>query len=520
MKIQRKIITERPQITDNEILKYRQPFKKILKEFYEGSHVSGSMSSLSLWTITGLSILIISAIIFFNVNKNIPKPDDTVATAEIYDTIANSSGKASRKINPPFSDYNIAFEIFKITNNKKSKRLKTKNGTEIIIPKNAFVDSSGNKVTSNITIKYRDFYNPSDFFLSGIPMDYDSAGNNYTFSSAGMFEINALAGNRQLYLKKGKKIKLNFASNMKNIYNVYYYDTIENRWTFSYREPDSSVKKRNMKKADYTFGFKDSDSAKLEEKDFMKIIGLVNKKHLKVGKIDNYAFPAPKEMLKGTEFEDVDSMMLEIAKGEKFDKKYYSVLWDKVYLTGDAGNLKINLLKSGKVHTFRVVPVIDKKRYYDAKAKYKIKLKRAKQRERELAKYEKVLDKVDKAIDKWLFTRAISISKLGIFNCDIPISMPEYAMEGKADIRDANGNKLYYDYIFVTQSGKNVLWKYSNRWFYSNPAKLKNIGWLVTRDKKLAVIPPENFEKKSKGAIIAQVYESGDGIGVLMKLLN
>jgi len=37
MKTQRKIITDRPKISDSEILSQRKPFKEILKNYYNGA---------------------------------------------------------------------------------------------------------------------------------------------------------------------------------------------------------------------------------------------------------------------------------------------------------------------------------------------------------------------------------------------------------------------------------------------------------------------------------------------------
>lgn len=42
-----------------------------------------------------------------------------------------------------------------------------------------------------VKITYREFADPIDFFVSGIPMEYDSAGRKYNFESSGMCEINA-----------------------------------------------------------------------------------------------------------------------------------------------------------------------------------------------------------------------------------------------------------------------------------------------------------------------------------------
>jgi hypothetical protein len=84
-------------------------------------------------------------------------------------------------------------------------------GTTISIPANAFEDANGALVTGNIDITYREFRDPVDIVLSGIPMTYDTGGVVENFESAGMFEINASQNGNEVYLREGVKIDMNFA---------------------------------------------------------------------------------------------------------------------------------------------------------------------------------------------------------------------------------------------------------------------------------------------------------------------
>lgn len=84
-------------------------------------------------------------------------------------------------------------------------------GTKIFIPANAFVDANGNQVKEEVTIDYREFRDPVDILVSGIPMVYDSAGQKGDFESAGMFEINASVNGKEVFLAPGKKVGVEFA---------------------------------------------------------------------------------------------------------------------------------------------------------------------------------------------------------------------------------------------------------------------------------------------------------------------
>ncbi|HET6991811.1 MAG TPA: hypothetical protein VFJ43_10825, partial [Bacteroidia bacterium] len=98
-------------------------------------------------------------------------------------------------------------------------------GTKILIPGNAFVDADGNEVKGNVTIDYREFRDPVDILVSGIPMVYDSAGQRGDFQSAGMFELNASVEGKEVFLAPGKKVDLEFAVvDTASTYNFYRLD--------------------------------------------------------------------------------------------------------------------------------------------------------------------------------------------------------------------------------------------------------------------------------------------------------
>lgn len=106
------------------------------------------------------------------------------------------------------------------------------NGTEIKIPKDAFVDKNGNKVTGPVTLKYAQFDDPLEIFLSGIPMKYDSADVSTYFQSAGMFDISATSNGEEVFLDQGKEIELNFASNStEDGYSLYSLDSESGQWS-------------------------------------------------------------------------------------------------------------------------------------------------------------------------------------------------------------------------------------------------------------------------------------------------
>ncbi len=83
-------------------------------------------------------------------------------------------------------------------------------GTQIRVPANAFVDSAGQPVTGAVDLTVREFLNPVETWLGGIPM---SAGDDAVFRSAGMMEIRGTtADGRDVKLADGKSLQLDWYS--------------------------------------------------------------------------------------------------------------------------------------------------------------------------------------------------------------------------------------------------------------------------------------------------------------------
>ncbi len=102
-----------------------------------------------------------------------------------------------RVINPPIQEALITPEKFVVLP-EKGQTLTTSN-SKITIPKDAFIDKQGKVITTPVTIAYKEILNPVDQILSGIPMEYDSAGVTYNFESAGMIEFKAESEGKEVF---------------------------------------------------------------------------------------------------------------------------------------------------------------------------------------------------------------------------------------------------------------------------------------------------------------------------------
>ena len=109
-------------------------------------------------------------------------------------------------------------------------------GTQIDIPADIWQDAEGNPVTGNVKLKYREFHNAADIFLSGTTLNYDSAGVQEVFTTAGMFELRAYKDSSEIFIKEGKDLEVKMASYQDGSeYNFYSLDEEKQNWEYKGR---------------------------------------------------------------------------------------------------------------------------------------------------------------------------------------------------------------------------------------------------------------------------------------------
>ncbi len=134
-------------------------------------------------------------------------------------------------VKPPVKGVDIAPDVYSV-NPMTGSVVEYGSGTTILIPSMAFEDVNGNLVQGPVDITYREFRDQVDVVLSGIPMDYDSAGTSGKFESAGMFEMQASQNGTEVFLRDEKEIELKFAvTDTASDFNFYRLDEV-NGWTY------------------------------------------------------------------------------------------------------------------------------------------------------------------------------------------------------------------------------------------------------------------------------------------------
>lgn len=114
---------------------------------------------------------------------------------------------------------------------QKNALIKTKNGSRIHISKNSFVDAAGKKVKGKVNFEVMEFNTHGEIIASNIPMVYQNEqGENEQFKSAGMFSLTASQNDTTLKLDSGKKIKVEYATDVDGSFNFYKLKSDSSNW--------------------------------------------------------------------------------------------------------------------------------------------------------------------------------------------------------------------------------------------------------------------------------------------------
>lgn len=147
-----------------------------------------------------------------------------------------SPKKRFAAIEPPVNTVRIEPTTYKI--HKSATGFQHPSGTNVVIPKNAFLHLNGQPVVGNVEVHYREFFNPLDIWSSGVPMTVDSVGNQYDLKSAGIIEFEATSQGIQLKANPEVPITIEMLSPLSDddIYNIHYYDVATSKWQFAGRD--------------------------------------------------------------------------------------------------------------------------------------------------------------------------------------------------------------------------------------------------------------------------------------------
>lgn len=446
-------------------------------------------------------------------------------------------------IAPPVTQADIARDSFVVDADSVTDLI-YRSGSRLHVPAGAFRAADGQNVSGKVTLRYREFHDQKDIFLSGIPMVYDSAGQQYVFESAGMMEITAWQDGKELAANPQKPIEVQMVSNTaEDRYNTYFLDTTARKWVNLNKANLMAVPPMPPSSApsDLGFGSDTVDNRRATPDPFIQkyqnevtkateaVKAIEREKPMPIAKADK-AKTKFHIVVDGNEFPEIamyQNVRFQVKDELNFDKNSAKTEWEDVKLKKLNGiDYQIEFVKGNRKMEVVATPVVEDKdlaaaqKIYDSKfALYQSQLtsrKEAEEKARQeyLAKAKDMQAKMDKAmaeaearerqyqatLDKTqLVYRTLSVYRFGTYNCDSPVSWPREA-NVVASLESESGEKLDLACLNLIEKDRNAVFPYAPikgecRDFRFNPSK-DNVLWAMTMDNKLAVVDMHSFKEQ------------------------
>ena len=498
----------------------------------------------------------------------------SVAAVILLSKMNDMASEPAPFINPPMAQADIKSDAF-VIDAESDSNLTYSSGSKIHIPANAFVDETGAPVKGKVQLQYREFKKVADVFLAGIPMTYDSAGEQFHFETAGMMEISASQNGKPLKTNPNAFIMVDMVSaNAEDKFNTYYLDTTKKEWIYlaqkNYNDdPSRFIPKLSSPVSEISaVGFApslpnavnpiDKNSSPELAKVQKEIIQIEQQKPVEPKKItkEKHRFNIKVDEKEFPEIAVYSNMKFEVAD-KSYDPKKAQVLWENVEMKRVEGTLNYEIIFSNTKENYKVIatPVFEDKdikeaqKIYEQKYKeYQSKLGTRKAQEAKLkieleARAKEVEKKIQQEIAEQaqrrkeyeanmaqsnLVYRTFQVADFGIWNCDCPNRLPAGAGV-VAKLKDAKTkNEIQIQTCYLVEKGRNVMFTYypqSLNNFKFDPTK-ENMIWAVTNDLKVAIIKPEQFKaaQKANGEmqlelnVIDKKFENSDEVKAYLEI--
>lgn len=489
----------------------------------------------SYWFIGACIIATIIGALFTIDNISAPYKTEVAKTKEFRK--AENNGGDKMKLSPfksPIEDIEIPFSQYKI-NAKEGGRFTHHTGSTITIPKNAFQTYDGKEVNGPVTINYREFHDPLDILLSGIPMNYDSSGIKNSFESAGMIELRVFKDGKALKFAPNKHADIEMVSNNSaSKFNLYALNDKTSNWTYIGKDEivTEEIWGRNIKAMDI-----DQIAQSIETQESNLKEHLTAKPSFPISRNKaNYSFDLEVNQEDFPYLSQFENVEFEVLSGQGFSPEIYTQTWHnaqlselvkgQVYiitLTGDAEtkSYKVRPILSGKdlekamYHYDQNLKVWDEKKTIietdltNLKTNYENRIKTIKEevqlKHEQQALEEKNQKSLNEISSEFLNSNTAAVKRkfkirlVGICNIDYPIPL-QVGVEDK-DIKPKGERKAAYfmnrisrailapAVVYIIEKGKNLIYKFNRKELaeFSLNKSEENTIWFLTRDGNVAV---------------------------------
>ncbi|MEN8928412.1 MAG: hypothetical protein ABF242_03890 [Flavobacteriales bacterium] len=464
----------------NEEVKRNEDFGQLLKKHQhfvkKRKWIAGGLIAAGVFLITAL-------VLYFNSLKK-ENEEVEIKSIELID---------EKEITPVFG---IELDRKEFVINSEKGAVLSYDNTVIEIPEQAFVDSLGNKITGEVSIFYKEFHNPVDFFISGIPMTYDSAGTEYQFESAGMFDIRGEQNGEPVFIDKSIRVVLG-SQQEGDYFNKYYYDEEKDSWDF-------------IAKDDAVYETLADTNTVIEIDD--KEIQLIDKEIATIKKLKPSKKSAGSACIKlemdsneFPQFRGFKDILFEIdVTDNNFSEDLAQVEWDDIKLRKKDGIFELLFFKKFKKTTIRTKPVFKGETFNKALSIYNTENGRKLDslndvRENLMGSVNQFNNEASVSSNLGVFvTRIFEVNNFGIYNSDCPRRMPKgqlLATEYLKKSDQVEKDTLKLKKLYLVEENKNILYTLSPSSTLSYNPNNKCVLWGVTIDNKLVVYKATEFAK-------------------------
>lgn len=236
MKKNYQIKFNQPKQLSSEQIKKHQDFDALFASFDQKHPPQRRTSNFRniMWIGSAIAAATIGVVFWFN--------QTTVDVTEQYYKEQVAYFEEQAYINPPLENVRPTFASYRVDASTGGTYAYSEN-SKLIVPEAAFQGANGQAIEGDVNLFYREMHDAVDFFLSGIPLTYDSAGVSYTLESAGMIEIYAEQDGKRIRMMPGKSIDIELATeisipflNVPPKFNIYKLDVEARNWV--YQEPN------------------------------------------------------------------------------------------------------------------------------------------------------------------------------------------------------------------------------------------------------------------------------------------
>lgn len=432
-------------------------------------------------------------------------------------------------------------------------------GSLITIPAGTFAHADGKDVTGKVELRYREFHDPIDLVMSGIPMQYDSAGKSWTFESGGMFEIAAFQDGKPLQLKPEKTITVNMVSATNaNNYNIYYLDTVARKWDYIQA---NTVENGTLAPAYTMSSENEAEFRAAEAADPVPVAPA----RPAVADPNAYNFTIDYLAADFPELEAYDNVKFQVDPNDKsYNPKLANKTWEDISIEKQDDGIHYTVtFRDAKVsHRFTVSPVVDGPDYQQAleafeskNNRYRLSLQNRKQRRQQRmdslyqVNEQYIGDSRRSQLNERLKTfitgnynetnkdlmafRTFDVRRLGIWNIDRPrdffdnlYSAIKSAAVGFFAVKFVNkmNKPLLFRNVFLTKKGINSMYPIPEKDFGSFPAVTEQLDAMIgiTYSNELYYVNDESLKQAgSKGKqVTLQMQQTGDNIKTTDDLRN